>query len=64
MNEPLPDRMTGKDLVLQEGHEAGFERELYNNMDLTDRRDRRDSITSFTTNQKYRNGYDLIWGKK
>jgi len=60
----LPDKMTGRDLVVQEEHEAGFERNLFDNMDRVDRRDMRDEITSFTATQKYRAGYDRIWGNK
>jgi len=60
----LPDKMTGKDLSLQEEHEAGYERQLFNSMDRVARRDKRDEITSFVANRKYRAGYDLIWGTK
>ena len=60
----LPDQMTGTDLVLQEEHESNFERELFNSMDRVDRRDKRDEITSFVSNRKYRDGYDRIWPKE
>lgn len=60
----LPDRMTGKDLVVQEEHEANFERQLFNGMDKVDRRDKRNQIVSSTATPQYRDGWERIWGKK
>ena len=56
--------MTGKDLIVQEEHEANFERDLVNRMDRVDRRDKRDEIISFVATRKYREGYERIWGDK
>lgn len=56
----LPDRMTGDDLVKQENYEMGFERQLFNNMDRVDRRDRRNHIISMTVTDSYRNNYSKI----
>lgn len=63
-NQKLPDKMTGEDLRVQETHEQQYDRNYFNGMDRVDRRDRRGEITSFVPNNAYRNGYDLIWGKK
>ena len=60
----MKDQMTGDDLIQQETYEQQFDRELFNNMDRVDRRDKRGEIVSFTPNQKYRSGYDRIWGNK
>jgi len=60
----LPDKMTGKDLILQEEHELQFERSYFNSLDRVDRRDKRGEITSFVATGKYRQGYDNIdWTK-
>jgi len=64
MNEPLPDKMTGNDLVTQERYESGFEKDLHDKMDRVDRRDKRDQIITSTATRQYRDGYDRIWGNK
>lgn len=56
----LPDKMTGKDLQVQEEHELGFERTYFDGLDRADRRDKRGEITSFTSTRAYRNGFDKI----
>jgi hypothetical protein len=53
--------MTGNDLVVQEQYESGFERDLHDNMDRVDRRDKRGSVVTDATTQKYREGFDKIW---
>ena len=62
---PLPDKMTGQDLVAQENHEFSFERQYFDSLDRVDRRDKRGEITSFVSNPRYFQGYDLInWSIK
>ena len=62
--EVLPDKMTGRDLVLQEEHELQFERAYFNSLDRVDRRDKRGEITSDVPSNAYRRGYDNInWSK-
>ena len=59
----LPEKMTGKDLQVQEEHELKYDREYFNSLDRVDRRERRGEITSFIANKKYREGFDNIrWG--
>ena len=58
--EQLPDKMTGQDLVAQENHEFGFERQYFDSLDRVDRRDKRGEITSMISSNKYRKGYDAI----
>lgn len=45
MNE-LPDKMTGKDLRVQEAHEETLDKNLFDSMDMVDRRDKRKHIVS------------------
>jgi hypothetical protein len=59
MNE-LPDKMTGQDLITQENHEFGLEKQMVDKMSRVDRRDKRGEIVSFATTPAYRSGYDLI----
>ena len=59
----LPDRMTGNDLIVQENYEFGLEKQMVDSMDRVDRRDKRGEIISFTSTNKYRFGYGLIFGK-
>ena len=62
--ESLPDKMTGRDLVLQEEHELQFERTYFDGLDRVDRRDKRGEITSAVPSSAYRRGYDNInWSK-
>jgi hypothetical protein len=56
----LPDKMTGKDLVKQETHEAGLEKQFFDSMDKVERRDRQGHIVSDTSNTSYVNNYDKI----
>lgn len=61
--QELPDKMTGKDLVVQEEHESSLEKDVYDRMDRVDRRDKRDEIISFVANNNYRRNFDKInWG--
>ena len=63
--EPLPDKMTGVDLVRQEEHESGFERALLKGMDRVDRRDKRGEIVSSVPSRAYMVGYGNIdWSKR
>lgn len=57
---PLPDKMTGRDLVVQEEHELQFERNYFDSLDRVGRRDKRGEITSFVSTPLYRKNYDLI----
>jgi len=56
----LPGKLTGRDRVIQENHEFGIEKQLFDNLDRVDRRDRQGEIVSFVANNKYRINYDLI----
>ena len=61
--EHLPDRMTGKDLVLQENHEENIDRQLFNSMDLVERRDKRDHIRSMSSDgKKFKENYSKTFG--
>lgn len=65
MTENLPDKMTGRDLIVQEEHELKYERDYFDRLDRVDRRDRRGEITSFVASPRYRIGYDHIdWSVK
>lgn len=65
MPKELPDRMTGRDLVIQEEHELNYERRYFDHLDRVDRRDKRNEITSFVATNKYRRGYELIvWNRE
>lgn len=57
---PLPDRMTGQDLVKQEEHELQFERSYFDSLDRVSRRDKRGEITSFVPTGRYKMNYDKI----
>jgi len=64
MNEQLPEKMTGADLVAQENYEFSIERDYVNKLDRVDRRDKRGEIISSAVTEKYRRGYDSInWNK-
>jgi len=57
--------MEGKDLALQEAHEEGFDRQLFDSMDSVDRRDKRDHIRSSASSRAFVNNYGNIdWNKK
>ena len=63
--EPLPDKMTGVDLIRQEEYELGFERALLKGMDRVDRRDKRGEIISSVPSRAYTAGYGNIdWSKR
>ena len=55
----LPDKMTGKDLIAQENHEAGMEKQIFDSMDKVDRRDKRGHIAVYPS-KAYRDNYDNI----
>lgn len=60
----LPDNMTGNDLIAQENYEFGLEKQLVDSYDRVDRRDKRDEIISFVSNEYFRKGYDRInWSR-
>lgn len=62
--ENIPE-MTGEDLIEQENYEENVDRQIFNNYDRVDRRDKRGEIVSFVANSRFRNGYDRIdWNKK
>ena len=56
----LPDKMTGKDLLVQEEYEAGIDRSLFDSMDSVDRRDKRLHIVSKSFSKKGKENYDRI----
>ena len=58
---PLPENMTGNDLIAQENYEFGLEKKLVDKMDRVSRRDKRNEIISFVPNRNYRKNYDLIF---
>jgi len=65
LDNGLPGKMSGKDLVVQEQYESTCEKKMFDTMDRVDRRDRQGHIVSFTSTPKYRSGYDLIdWSKR
>ena len=56
----LPDKMTGKDLVLQEAYEANIEKNIFDSMDYVDRRDRQLHIVSRSFSPLGKKNYDKI----
>lgn len=58
--ETIPDRMTGKDLVVQEAYEASIEKQMFDNMDYVDRRDRKLHIVSRSFSPLGKKNYDDI----
>ena len=63
--EPLPEKMTGVDLVRQEEHELNLERALLKGIDRVDRRDKRGEILSSVPSRAYMAGYGNIdWSKR
>jgi len=60
MKEQLPDKMTGKDLLVQEEYEAGIEKNLFDSMDSVDRRDKREHIVSKSFSRRGKSNYDSI----
>ena len=63
--EPLPEKMTGVDLVRQEEHELNLERALLKGIDRVDRRDKRGEIISSVPSRAYMAGYGNIdWSKR
>ncbi len=60
MNE-LPDKMTGKDLQVQEAHEELIDKKLFDSMDMVDRRDKRNHIVSRVSNSYSYNYSKINW---
>ena len=58
--EQLPDKMTGKDLLVQEAYEASVEKQMFDSMDYVDRRDRQLHIVSRGFSRLGRLNYDNI----
>jgi hypothetical protein len=56
----LPDKMTGKDLIVQEAYEESIDKNLFNSMDRVDRRDRRLHIVSSASSGNWRKNYSKI----
>lgn len=64
MKAQLPDKMTGKDLIVQEEYEQGLDKALFNSMDKIDRRDKRNHIFSMAFSKQGRKNYEKIdWRK-
>ena len=58
----LPDKMTGKDLRVQEEYEAQVERNFFDSLDKVERRDKQDHIVSASFNRRGRDNYDnIVW---
>lgn len=60
MNE-LPDKMTGKDLRVQEAHEESMDKKLFDSMDMVDRRDKRNHIVSRASTNYSQNYSKINW---
>lgn len=59
--DKLPDKMTGKDLRVQEAHEESLDKNLFDSMDMVDRRDKRDHIVSRVSGNYSQNYKKINW---
>jgi hypothetical protein len=60
----LPDKMTGKDLVVQENYEHGMDKQLFDSMDKVDRRDKRNHIMSMSSTSYVEHFGGIDWNRR